>query len=163
MTAKNFSTTPTIALFLILSVTGTFLLFHVAGPTVKILHEWLGLAFVIFALLHVFANWALMKRYLVGGKAAMIVAMLVAATIFGLAPAPASDGGNPVRILISQVKRAPLSTVASLRGQEVTTMIAELQSQGLTVAGPESSLADLARSNGVAEDKLLPMIFPSKR
>lgn len=163
MTAKSFATTPTIALFLILSVTGVFLLFHLAGPMVKILHEWLGLAFVLFALLHVLANWALMKRYLVGGKVALIVAMLVVATIFGLAPAPASDGGSPVRSLISQVKRAPLATVASLYGQEVTALIAQLQSQGYTVAGPESSLADLARRNGVAEEKILSLLAPPKK
>ena len=163
MTAKNLATTPTIGLFIILAVTGFFLLFHLAGPNVKILHEWLGLAFVLFAFLHVFANWPLMKRYLAGRKAALIVLMLVAATAFAMAPAPASDGGSPVRSLISQVKRAPLATVAKLYRHEVAPVIAQLQSQGYTVAGPEISLADLARSNGVTEEKLLSLLSPKGR
>ena len=93
MTAKNFSTTPTIALFLIISVTGIFLLIHAGSPNLKTIHEWLGLVFVGCGLLHAFANWKLMKRYLGGMKGAAIGLMLISTVTYSLVAAPSDQAG----------------------------------------------------------------------
>ncbi|MDK9706558.1 MAG: DUF4405 domain-containing protein [Desulforhopalus sp.] len=158
MTVKNFSTTPTIGLFLIISVTGILLLFHVGGGNVKMLHEWLGIIFVVCGILHAVANWRLMKRYLGGMKAAVIAFMLVSAVTYSLVATPSDTGGSPIKSVITQVKKAPLSTLAGLYGQRTDRLVKKLEDNGLTVASVDASLEEIARQNKVAAEKIIVLI-----
>jgi len=146
MKAKTMSTTPVIALFMIISVTGVFLLLHIGSGGMKAIHEWLGLAFVAFGLLHARANWQLMKRYFAGLKGAAI-GLMIAATLGYSVLSPSSGHGGPDKAVFGQVMRAPLTTIALLYGQEVNSLAAQLQAKGYTVASVESSLEDIAAQN----------------
>lgn len=146
MKAKTVSTTPVIALFMIISVTGVFLLLHVGSGSMKAIHEWLGLAFVVFGLLHAGANWQLMKRYL-GGLKGAVIGIMLAATLAYSVLSPSAENGKPDRAVLGQVMRAPLTTVALLYDQEVNSLAAQLQAKGYTVASFENSLEDIAAQN----------------
>lgn len=158
MTAKNFSTTPTIALFLIIAITGILLLFHAGGGNVKMIHEWLGIIFVVCGILHAIANWKLMKRYLGGMKAAAIALMLVCAVTYSLVATPSDKGGSPIKSVITQVKKAPLSTLAGLYGQRTDQLVKQLQDNGLSVAGVDTSLEEIAKQNNIAAEKIIALI-----
>lgn len=157
MIAKNLSTTPTIALFLIISVTGVFLMLHVGGGSIKMLHEWLGIAFVVFAVLHASANWTLMKRYLGGMKGGIIGKMVLAAAAFSLMPGQV-EKGNPVKSIFRQVMAAPLSTIAQLYGLEAGSLAGRLQAEGYTVSANDLSSMDIARQNNVPVERVLAVI-----
>jgi hypothetical protein len=43
--------------FLVVAATGLLMLLHVRLPAIKGLHQWLGVAFAVAALLHVVLNW----------------------------------------------------------------------------------------------------------
>ena len=43
--------------FLIVSITGVLLLFHVGGGGIKNLHEWMSIAFLAVSIVHLFLNW----------------------------------------------------------------------------------------------------------
>lgn len=158
MTAKNFSTTPTIALFLIISVTGIFLLIHAGSPNLKAIHEWLGLVFVGCGLLHAFANWKLMKRYLGGMKGAAIGLMLISAVTYSLVAAPSDQAGNPIKSVIFRVMKAPLSTIAILYGQETDTLVEQIQGKGYAIASIDNTLEDIARQNNIPAEKIIALI-----
>lgn len=94
MRAKNVSTTLVIALFLIISASGIFLLLHIGGYTIKAVHQWLGLAFVLFGVLHATANCSLIKRYLNGTKGTVIVLTVISALGFSML-APSGNQAPP--------------------------------------------------------------------
>lgn len=158
MTAKNISTTPTIALFLIISMTGIFLLLHVGSPNIKAIHEWLGLVFVVCGVFHAIANWKLMKRYLGGLKAAVIGLILVSAVTYSMVVVPSDQAGNPIKSVIIQVKKAPLSTIAILYGLETDALVEQLQGKGYTIASADNSLEEIARKNSIQAEKIISLI-----
>lgn len=158
MTAKNISTTPTIALFLIISVTGIFLLLHIGGGNLKVLHEWLGLGFVVCGILHAIANWKLMKRYLGGMKAAAIGLMLIAAVTFSLVPPPSGQAKSPIKSVVAKVMQAPLATIAALYGLETERLVQKLRDKGYTITGVDSTLEEIARQNSSPIEKIITLI-----
>lgn len=163
MTAKNISTTPTIALFLIISVTGIFLLLHVGSPNLKTIHQWLGLVFVACGMLHAIANWKLMKRYLGGMKAAAIGLMLISAVTYSVVAVPTDKAGNPIKSIIMKVMKAPLSTIAILYGQETDALVKQLQAKGYTIASVDNTLEDIARQNKIPAEKIIALIATGQK
>lgn len=158
MTAKNFSSTPTIALFLIISVTGIFLLLHVGSANIKVIHEWLGIVFVVCGILHAIANRNLILQYLSGMKAAAIGLMLISVVTYSVVAAPSDQATNPIKSLIIKVMQAPLSTIAALYGQEAGSLVEQLQDKGFTIAGADSTLEDIARQNNIPAEKIIALI-----
>ena len=154
---RNVSTTAVIALFLIISVSGVLLLLHAGGHGIKAIHEWLGLAFVAFGLLHSAANWPLMKRYLQGLKGAIIVTAVIAT--LGLSSLGSSESqAPPIKAVLTTMLQAPLNNVALLYGREPETLAEQLRASGYAVAGTDRSLAAIARDNGTRADALLALI-----
>ncbi|SHO46428.1 DUF4405 domain-containing protein [Desulfopila aestuarii] len=146
MKAKTMSTTPVIALFMIISITGVFLLLHIGSGSMKTIHEWLGLAFVVFGLLHAGANWHLMKRYF-GGLRGAAIGLILAVTLGYSVLSPSSEHGGPDRAIFGLVMRAPLTTVASLYGQEVNSLAEQLQAKGYIIASVDNTLEEIAAQN----------------
>jgi len=50
-------------LYIITSVTGICLFFHIHGKMIIVLHEWLGIIFVIISILHIMLNWKIFAAY----------------------------------------------------------------------------------------------------
>jgi hypothetical protein len=49
--------------FVAVGLSGTLMLLHIDLGSLRLMHEWIGLAFVVVSVLHLLANWrALMKR-----------------------------------------------------------------------------------------------------
>lgn len=43
--------------FVAVGVSGTLMLFHIQSSSLRVMHEWIGLAFVVAATLHLLLNW----------------------------------------------------------------------------------------------------------
>ena len=158
MTAKNVSTTAVIALFLIISISGVLLLLHSGGFGIKAIHQWLGLAFILFGLLHSAANWPLMKRYLIGIKGGVIV--LVTVATLGLSSIGSTESqAPPIKAVFTTVLHAPLKNVALLYGEEPDVLVGQLRAQGFTVTGTDRSIEEIARENKVQPDQLLTLVI----
>ncbi|KAB2890660.1 MAG: DUF4405 domain-containing protein [Desulfobulbaceae bacterium] len=159
MLTKNVSTTPVIAMFLILSATGVLLMLHAGGNGTKAIHEWLGVAFILFGVLHALANWNLTRRYLRGLKGGIIATAVIAS--LGLTGIDSRDSpAPPIKALLSTVHHAPLNNVAALYGRSPDVLAGQLQDNGYTVAGPDRSLEEIARDNGTDPDRLLAVLSP---
>jgi len=78
---------PFIALsFLVISVTGLMMLFHIKGHAISYLHQWMGIIFVIAGVLHLACNW---KGFLTFFKnktqsAFAIILVIALMVLFGL-------------------------------------------------------------------------------
>lgn len=104
-----------------------------------------------------------MKRYLGGMKAAVIGLMLISAVAYSMVAVPSDQAGNPIKSIIIQVKKAPLSTIASLYAQETDTLVEQLRDKGYTIAGTDNTLEDIARQNNIPAEKIISLIATGQK
>ncbi|WP_432734547.1 DUF4405 domain-containing protein [Maridesulfovibrio sp. FT414] len=93
--------------FVPVALTGILLLFHIRFPGIKDIHNWIGLAFVIFSSFHIAVNWKPLVGYLrkTTSKYALItaVALTVVCCIIGFNSDEARPGHHGAGY--SQVQR----------------------------------------------------------
>lgn len=146
---RRYSTQATAALGVVVGVTGIMMFFHVAKGEVEGVHEWLGLAFAAAAILHVLRHRHGFSSMLRQPRMQVLAGAAALVTVAFLVLTPAKQG-NPARLAIQMVMRAPISEVAPLVG----VSSAELASR-LGATDPSHSLETLARAQGTDPMKLL--------
>ena len=156
----RFSTPIVIAVFAVSAVTGVLLFFHLGERLIKELHEWMGVVFVVAALLHAVRNGRALllhaRRPTLWIAAALVVATAAAFIVPALA---AREGGNEgTRQLVQAVMRAPLEQVAPIVATTAPELTERLTAAGFTVAGPSASLSDIARASGRSPQELAKVV-----
>ncbi len=138
------------AVFLVSATTGVLLFFHLGERLIKELHEWMGVVFVVAALLHIVRNGRALLAH--GRKPALWIAgvlALAAAAVF-IVPelgAPAGGGNDGIRKLIGVVQRTPIVELAPLLATSPAELVARLEAAGLKVAGTSASIAEVATAS----------------
>lgn len=158
---RRYSTPGTAILSVVVGVTGVILFFHLAKGAAETIHEWLGMAFIILAVLHVIRHRGsfaqmLKQRHtqILAGAAALGIAAFVA-----LAP---PKPGNPMIRLARAAERAPISQLAPVIGSSAEEVLAKLGQAGIK-ATPHDTLAVLASINHKQPADLIAMILPPQR
>ncbi len=150
------------AVFAVSATTGVLLFFHLGERLIKELHEWIGLAFVVAAALHLARNARALAGYARRPTlwiAAALVLATAAAFIVPALTAPQKEGGGGSRALASVVLRAPLDEVAPLLDTTPAALASRLTAAGLTVTSTSASLADLAAASGRPPREVLDIAF----
>jgi hypothetical protein len=144
---RKYATQATTALAIVVGVTGVMMFYRIAKGEVEALHEWLGLAFVVIAALHVVRHrrgfMAMLRQPRMG--AFFAVAALTAAAFIVLSPA---KQGNPFSQITQMTTNAPLTALAPLMGVSADELATRLQQAGLTVTSTEQSVESLAKAQG---------------
>lgn len=160
--ALRVSTPVTVGVFVVSAVTGVLLFFHLGERLVKGLHEWIGLAFVAFALLHILRNWRALVGY--ARKPVLWVgcaASLVAAAGFivpALGAKEGGGGGDAQRRLTQVVMGAPIEQVAPLLATTVPALTERLTTAGFKVEGGALSLNEIAKASGRSPRELVELV-----
>lgn len=144
------STPAVAAVFVVSAVTGVLLFFHLGERLIKELHEWIGVAFVAAALLHALRNRKALAAH-ARRPALWIAAGLALATAAAFivpAMAPREGGGDGSRRLLQAMMAAPLEQVAPILATTPADLSARLTAAGFTVAGPTTSLREVAKASG---------------
>lgn len=82
--------------FISVAITGLLLTFHIKNSGIKILHEWIGYAFVAAGLMHLIINWKAFASYLIKRRAmAAIAAGVVASFVLFYAGGASSMAQKP--------------------------------------------------------------------
>lgn len=164
--SKPLITPFTITLFLFISITGIQMFFRDQTHLAQGLHEWLGLIFVLFGVLHLIANWKVFLTYI--KKPTTIILLLVVLGVapflfigggshegrgFGEGHGPGGEGrgmgrNNPIREISTYIEKAPLAHVAPLFEMDEQKAIELLGAAGIKVANGEQTIADIATANG---------------
>lgn len=146
---RNLATPLTASVFVVIGVSGLMLFFGLFEGSVKEMHEWIGVAFVAAALLHVVKNWnplQIMLKQRVTRLSALAVALVAAVFIGG-----ALIGGeeeNPIRVIARAVENAPLEASAAVLGISQDEIFARLRVAGIEPAADARSLADIIQKSG---------------
>jgi hypothetical protein len=151
---KKYATQLTAALAVVVGVSGVMMFFHLYKGEVEALHEWLGMAFVAAVALHLARHRkplaAMLGQYRM--RILMAISALIAAAFIVATPAAP---GNPVRMTIKAVLRAPIGELAPLLGVSTDQAIADLTAAGARNATPAQSLEALAQASNSEAFKLL--------
>jgi hypothetical protein len=144
----KYATALTTALFAIIALSGVAMFFHLKGQLVHSMHEWLGLALVAVASLHIWRNWKAMKGYFyrktVFAPLALVL-LIGGGFVYSAASAPKSS--DPARQIAAAISRAPLTQIAPMVRQDAEAIANHLRDKGFIVSSTRQSLADIGATN----------------
>ncbi len=145
----------TIALFLIISITGVLMFFHIQSGPIRGLHEWLSIVFVVFGVLHVVVNWHVFLTYL--KKPAMIIFFILIAILplFLIGHGNERIGGNSIMGIMSNLEESSLTHIAPLFGMDESKAIATLQEHGIKIVSGQQTLHGIAEENTIRSFEIL--------
>ena len=158
MTLRSWATPLTVGTFLLISVTGILMFFHMETGLSKVAHEWLGWVLVFGVGAHLWLNRRAFTTYL---KRPTAVAIMAAGTLVLVASllVPAAEGGSvPVRQVLGSLTTVPISTLATLAGKEEASLLTALSADHAGVT-TEQTLADLTDGNSEAAVGLLAVVY----
>ena len=144
---RDLATSITTFLFLVMSITGVLMYFHILDNFTKQMHEIMGLGFVAIVLFHVFYNWKSMKSYFakkVFLYSAVIVFLISSGFIVNSILTPKNDSSK--RVIISSVLSAPLVDSLVLFNSNMDLAKAKLEKAGLKI-GNAKTFQEIAREN----------------
>lgn len=121
--------------FLLLTVTGVLMFFHLDSRLNKLAYEWLSWALLAGVLLHVGLNVNAFKRYLSQPTARVVMGVFVLA--LGLSFVPLGGAKNEPGF------DPPVHALAQVAGTSTDDIKARLQAQGLNVTSEQQLVADL--------------------
>lgn len=161
--AIELSTPSTITFFVVVGVSGIMLLFKIGSGVVKEAHEWLGLAFVIVAGVHVFRHWRAMKSCF-ATRAFWGTSLIVGAiTLAFIIPSATTGGGNPMSAVVKAVVASPIEWVAPVFGSTPQDLMAKLEKAGIKVEGPTQTLEDIANKSGRHLPEIINLVVPEPK
>ena len=150
---KTHGTTLTVGLFLISTLSGVFLFFHIFSSTFHAMHEWLSMLLIVPVAIHIWKNWPGFASYF---KRKTIYMPLALSLIAGIAFAYPSlsgstSGGNPLRATVQAVQGGTIAEVAPLFDLTSDALSDRLKAKGYSVSSVDQTLVEIARASGKEE------------
>ena len=157
-----YATQLTAALSLIVGVSGAMMFFHLAKSRVQSLHEWLGITFLLAAVLHALRNRRAISSMLAQKRMRLLLGItaLVAAAFLALAPAAKT---NPAKGLAQALQRSPISLVAPALGISSELALSRLKTMVGIDAKATDSIDGIAAANNVDASHLLSALMGELR
>lgn len=141
---NKYTTAITATLFVVVAGSGIAMFFHVGKDIVSELHEWLAMALVAVAGLHIYKNWSAMLIYFRRKTILAPFALtLLAATAF-IVPASLEQRQNPIHGLLSKMQSAKLVDVGRVLNVPVDELKSALTAQGFIIKSVDQRLSEIA-------------------
>ncbi|AUX22287.1 hypothetical protein SOCEGT47_027880 [Sorangium cellulosum] len=153
--------TPFLALiFVSVGSSGVLMFFHLADGFTEVLHEVLGLTFVLFAFLHVVINWRSMRNYF-GKTNFVIAAVAVAISSAGLIVLERAQ--LPVDLIVlEKVTRAPISDSFRVLEIDRGRAAAVLSEKGIELDGAETIEDIWVKNNSSPEEVVETLVYEAR-
>ena len=151
---KNCATHLTAALSVVVGVTGTMMFFHIFKGKVQGLHEWLGLAFLLAAVLHALRHRYAIANLLCHSRMKILLALTALISTVFLALTPA-EKINPGKGATQALVHAPIRSLAPVLGLSPEEALSRLGAVAGSAASDEQSIDAIARLSHTDPIKLL--------
>jgi hypothetical protein len=155
---KNYATPLVVAVFLGLATSGLMMFFGLAKEEVHDLHRWIGIGFVVVAVLHIVWNWRGLTVRLRQGQAVVVIGAVVIAlgALIGLKQfGPEEEGRHGGGQIMAVLAHQPIASVAPALGMSADEAVARLKAKGIAVTSASQSLDDVARASHAEVPRLL--------
>lgn len=155
---QSFATTPVIGTFAVIAISGILLFLHIKNKPLELIHTYIGLAFVLFAVLHMAANFGGLKRYFRGNKILLNLAIcVVSITAFlGLTFMPNQNNDKiskpQLNELYSKISNLKIAEIAQILNTNDTNLVKLENFKNLTVK-------EAKKSGKISEKELINLIL----
>lgn len=148
--------TPFISLvFLIIALTGVLMFFHLFDGYTEVVHEFLGLFFVILAVFHIILNWKALKKHF--KKRVFLPAALAVTVISTLFIVQQHYNPKVDTIILERIVKAPINDVFRVLQVDSSTAVKRLEAKGISIDGAET-IEDIWISNDADPEKVFDLI-----
>ena len=160
---QRYATPLVVAIFLGLAFTGLTMFWEVIPRSVLILHEYLGLTFVVAAGLHLTRNWRSFLIHLRSTRGKITLGVLsstAAVLVVFFCYQPDTTAGPPGLVIrLSGTSVAALAPALRMTPDELT---AKIRDAGFTVTSADQTIGQIARSKGTFSSTLFNAILPPR-
>lgn len=157
--SRNFITPYITWTFVALSLTGLLMLFHIADGFTEVVHELLGLIFVIITILHVIINWKALKTHF--GKKTFSSSMAVVFLCSFLIIYLGQGHGETERIILTKLSQAPLSVSMEILGLQQNEVEIILSDNGIE-PGKSGSIEEISIASKKSPKEILELLLEEK-
>lgn len=148
--------TPFISLvFFVVGLTGVLMFFHLFDGYTEVVHEMLGIFFVVCAVCHIIINWRALKTHFKNGVFLPAAIGIAAVSIFFIvqqALHPKVD-----TILLRRIVKAPINDVCKALQVDYSEAVKKLEANGISIGGAVT-LEDIWINNDADPEKVFDLI-----
>lgn len=152
---KKYSTPLTAATAIVVCVTGVMMFFHLYKGEVQAMHEWLGMGFVVAAILHLLRHRRPLTFMMKQSRTHILLVLTLIASLAFLYPSEGPQRGNPVRPVLNAVMRAPVKDLAPVVGVTPEELSARLTDAGIAQVAATDTIESLAKTGDTDPMRLL--------
>jgi uncharacterized membrane protein SirB2 len=150
--------------FLLLSVTGVLMFFHLNSGLNKTAHQWLSWAMVGGVALHVALNLPAFKRYFIQRTSRWVIALFVILLALSFVPLKESKKAPSYASSVRALTQTPIATLAQVADTSPEEMRTRLEDAGLSPTSDTQSISDLMETDLRAQTSLLDKVLkPAKK
>ncbi|HCO67552.1 MAG TPA: hypothetical protein DIT04_07340 [Dysgonomonas sp.] len=143
-------------LFVIVSLSGILMFFHIFDEYTSVVHEILGLAFVLFSVLHIILNWKSLKSHFM--KKAFIISGIIILILSVVFIVVDKISVHHEEIMIERIVKAPIDEsfkVLNLNYSDVEKILSE---NGIVI-GNSKTIEDIASANNKTAKDIIEFII----
>ena len=152
---KKYSTPLTAATAIVVCVTGVMMFFHLYKGEVQAMHEWLGMGFVVAAILHLLRHRRPLAFMMKQSRTHILLVLTLIASLAFLYPSEGAQQGSPIRPVLSAVMRAPVKDLAPVVGVTPAELSARFAGAGIAQVSETDTIESLATAAETDPMKLL--------
>ncbi|PRY97839.1 uncharacterized protein DUF4405 [Marinilabilia salmonicolor] len=152
---RNYVTPFISIVFLVVAITGLLMFFHLFDGYTEVVHEFLGLFFVIFAVFHVIINWKALKIHFKKGvffPAALAVAVMSILFIVQQHYNPKVD-----TIVLERIVKAPIDDVFRVLQVDSVEAAKRLEANGISIDGA-ATMEEIWTNNDATPEEVFDLI-----
>ncbi len=154
--SRSFITPLITIIFLVVALSGLLMFFHIFDGYTEVVHEILGVIFVVFSVLHVILNWKALKIHF--KKRVFILSTIVVAVISILLVIQQQKSPKFDAILIERITNAPIEDVLKVLQVDSIVVVKRLEENGISfIEG--ASMEEIRINNKVSPKKLFDLII----
>lgn len=146
-----------IFIFLIVALSGLFMFFHLLDDYTTVVHEFLGVTFAVFAILHIFVNWKSILNYshkrLLAVPSVVIIVIATALIIIG------KLNGNLERELLVKLIQSPVAYSFKVLQIDYQQAKAILSRYNIQVKSSQESIEQISANNHKSPEELIELIL----
>ena len=154
--SRSFITPLITIIFLVVALTGLLMFFHVFDGYTEVVHEILGLFFVVFSVLHVILNWKALKIHF--KKRVFILMTIFVAVISILLVIQQQKSPKFDTILIERITNAPIGDVVKVLQVDSVEVVKKLEVNGI-IYEEGATMKEIWTNNNVKPEKLFDLII----
>ena len=143
--------TPFISLvFLVVGLSGLLMFFHLFDGYTEVVHEFLGVFFVVCAIFHIILNWKALKIHFKKGVFIPTALAVIAVSILFIV----QQHFNPKvdTLLLDRIIKAPINDAFKALGVDYSEAVKRLDTKGISVEGATTIEAIWINNNADPEE-----------